>query len=69
MPLKLFVGDIVETKKEHPCGAKQWEVLRTGADLRIRCLGCDRQVWIERPKFEKNIKKLIKSNDPNQEQV
>jgi len=63
MPLKLEVNDIVETKKPHPCGSKQWEILRTGADFRIRCLGCDRQVWIDRPSLEKSIKKIIKSNN------
>ena len=61
MPIKLHLGDIVELKKEHPCGSKQWEITRTGADIRIKCLGCGRQVLIPRPKFEKSMKKIIKS--------
>jgi hypothetical protein len=62
MPDRFSVGDIVELKKAHPCGSKQWEVTRTGADFRIKCLGCEHQVMIPRPKFEKSVKKIIKSN-------
>ncbi|NSW91554.1 MAG: DUF951 domain-containing protein [Firmicutes bacterium] len=59
MPLKLYLGDVVELKKPHPCGSKQWEITRTGADIRIKCLGCSRQVMIPRAKFEKSVKKII----------
>ena len=59
---KYSVGDIVELKKEHPCGSKQWEVMRTGADFRIKCLGCAHQVMVSRVKFEKSVKRIIKSN-------
>ncbi|HHW48240.1 MAG TPA: DUF951 domain-containing protein [Clostridiaceae bacterium] len=61
MPGKFHLGDIVELKKQHPCGSKQWEVLRTGADFRIKCLGCGHQVMLPRPKFEKSVKKVLKS--------
>jgi hypothetical protein len=57
----LSVGDVVELRKEHPCGNRQWEITRTGADFRIKCLGCGHQVMIPRPKFEKSIKKVVKS--------
>lgn len=63
MPIALSIGDIVELKKQHPCGSKQWEITRTGADFRIKCLGCNHQVMIPRPKLEKNIKKIIKTNN------
>jgi len=53
------VGDIVEMKKPHPCGNKNWEILRTGADFRIKCTKCLHQVMISRQKFEKNFKKFI----------
>ena len=43
--MDIQVGDILTMKKEHPCGSKQWEVLRTGADFRLRCCGCGREVW------------------------
>ena len=64
MPMKLFIGDIVKTKKPHPCGGDEWEIMRVGADFRIRCLKCDHQAWIPRPKLEKSIKKVLKSNAP-----
>ncbi|MBQ2753727.1 MAG: DUF951 domain-containing protein [Firmicutes bacterium] len=57
MDIKL--GDILQTKKNHPCGSNQWEVLRTGIDFRIKCLGCGHVVMIPRTKLEKNIKKII----------
>ncbi len=60
MPLKLDVGDVVELKKEHPCKSRRWEITRTGADIRIKCLGCMHQVLIPRVKLEKNIKKIFK---------
>lgn len=43
-------------KKQHPCGEKRWEVLRIGADFKLRCLGCGREVMGPRSKFEKNIR-------------
>ena len=52
------VGDIIETKKDHPCGSNRWEVLRIGADFRLRCLGCSREVMGPRSKFERNVKKI-----------
>lgn len=62
MPDKYALGDIVEMKKPHPCGSKQWEIIRTGADFRIKCVGCEHQVMLARTKFEKSVKKIIKSN-------
>lgn len=63
---RFAVGDIVEMKKPHPCGSKQWEVTRTGADFKIKCLGCNHQVMLPRPKFEKGVKKILKSNLPQE---
>ena len=65
MPMKLYVGDLIQTKKNHPCGGNQWEIMRVGMDFRIRCTTCDHQVWIPRVKLEKSIKKIIStaSND------
>ena len=54
------VGDILVMKKEHPCGAKQWLVLRSGMDFRLRCTGCGHEVMLPRAKIEKNIKKVVK---------
>lgn len=68
MPVKFYVGDIVQMRKQHPCGGFEWEVLRVGADFRIKCLGCGRQVMLPRTKFEKGVKKIIKSNAPEGEE-
>ncbi|MDR0288216.1 MAG: DUF951 domain-containing protein [Clostridiales bacterium] len=55
------IGDKVEMKKNHPCGSSLWEILRIGADFRIKCLGCGHQVMLPRIKFEKSVKKIISS--------
>jgi Uncharacterized protein conserved in bacteria len=60
MPLDIQVGDIVRLKKQHPCGAKERGVLRIGADFRLRCLGCGRQIMIARKLVEKNIREIRK---------
>lgn len=59
--MNFSVGDIVQMRKPHPCGSYEWEVLRTGMDFRIRCCKCQHQVMLTRPKFEKGVKKIIKS--------
>lgn len=56
--MDIRVGDILTMKKQHPCGEKRWTVLRTGADFKLRCLGCGREVMGARSKFEKNIKNV-----------
>ena len=50
--------DILTMKKTHPCGGLRWQVLRSGADFRLRCLGCGRCVEGPRGKFEKNIRRI-----------
>lgn len=52
------VGDIVKLKKKHPCGSFEWEVLRVGADFRLKCLGCEHQVMMKRTLVEKSTKEL-----------
>ena len=54
------VNDILEMKKPHPCGSKQFLVLRSGMDFRIRCTNCEREVMVPRQKIEKNIKKVLR---------
>ena len=61
---KFYLGDIVQMKKQHPCGSYEWEVLRLGADIKIKCVGCGRLVMLPRSKFQKGVKKIIKSNAP-----
>jgi hypothetical protein len=60
MPMDIQVGDILTMKKAHPCGSKEWEVLRIGADFRMKCMGCGHQIMIPRPKAEKGIKKVMR---------
>lgn len=57
---KYEVGDIVKLKKPHPCGSLEWEILRVGADFRLKCLGCAHQIMIERKVVEKNTRGLRK---------
>jgi len=54
------VGELVEMKKPHPCGANRWEILRVGMDFRIRCQGCGRLVLLPRRDFEKGVRKVLK---------
>ena len=60
MGLPYEVGDIVTLKKVHPCGSRDWEILRVGADFRLKCTGCGHQIMVPRKMVEKNTKKLIK---------
>lgn len=52
------VGNIVKLKKKHPCGSYEWEILRVGADFRLKCLGCEHQVMVPRKLIEKNTKEI-----------
>ncbi len=61
--LKLFVGDVVEMKKNHPCGSNQFKILRVGSDIRAVCVGCSRDLTMDRIKFEKSVKRFIVSHD------
>lgn len=50
------IGDIVQMKKPHPCGSKEWEILRTGADFKLRCKGCEHEIMLPRRTFEKSVR-------------
>ncbi len=54
------VGDIVKLKKKHPCGSFDWEILRVGADFRLKCTGCGHQIMLPRRQVEKSTKQLSK---------
>lgn len=54
------LNDIVELKKDHPCKkSKQWQIIRMGADIKIKCLGCDAIVMLPREKFNKRLKRVV----------
>lgn len=67
MPMQLYVGDIIKLKKQHPCGGYNWEILRVGADFRIKCTTCDRQVWLPRSEVERRIKEIVFSVNSKKE--
>lgn len=54
------VGDIIKMKKPHPCGSQEWEVLRVGADFRLKCMGCGHQIMVSRKLVEKNTRQITK---------
>ena len=58
--MEINVGDVVRLKKQHPCGSKEWEVLRVGVDFRLKCCGCGHQIMIARKLVEKNTKEIQK---------
>lgn len=58
--MDLRIGDRLVMKKNHPCGCNTFGVTRIGADIKIKCEGCGREVMIERPKVEKNIRKVMR---------
>ncbi|MBR1560503.1 MAG: DUF951 domain-containing protein [Clostridia bacterium] len=55
----LHVGDIVKMRKSHPCGNDLWKITFVGADIKMRCEKCERIVMLERPVFEKRLKKVV----------
>ena len=58
--MDIRLNDILVMKKAHPCGDKQWKVLRVGADFRLKCLGCGHEIMVPRLKAEKNIRNVIR---------
>ena len=61
MDLKLH--QLVELKKAHPCGSRNWEVLRVGMDVKLRCQGCGHEVMAPRRKSEKSIKRILSEEE------
>ena len=57
--MELHLHDMVELKKEHPCGSCRWGVMRVGMDIKLRCLGCGHEVMAPRRKVEKSIKRIV----------
>ena len=57
----LHVGDLVKMRKPHPCGNDLWKIPFVGSDIKMRCEKCERIVMLERPVFEKRLKKIVQS--------
>lgn len=58
LTMEYKVGQIVRLRKKHPCGSEEWEILRVGADFRLKCLGCGHQIMVPRKMVEKNTRGL-----------
>lgn len=61
--MDLHLNDILELKKEHPCGSKRWRVLRVGMDIKLKCLGCGHEVMQPRRKIEKMIRRVASGEE------
>jgi hypothetical protein len=61
-PMRIDLGDQVRLRKQHTCGNDVWEVVRTGMDIRIKCLKCGRSVMLPRSQFEKQVKEFVKTS-------
>jgi hypothetical protein len=57
--MEIELGDVVRLRKKHPCGGDEWQVVRLGADIRVKCLKCQKQVLLERGTFERQMKALV----------
>jgi hypothetical protein len=65
--MEIELGDIVRLRKKHPCGGDEWQVVKLGVDIRIKCLKCQRQVLLERGTFERRVKALVSKSRPASE--
>jgi len=59
MVTEIKLGDVVRLKKKHPCGSYEWQVVRLGADIGIKCLKCQHYVLLERSVFERRVKAFL----------
>jgi len=59
MSVNYEIGDVIQTRKKHPCGSDQWTVIRTGVDFKIKCIKCGRIVMLDRETFLKRVKKIV----------
>jgi hypothetical protein len=58
------LGDVVRMRKPHPCGSNEWDVVRLGADIGIRCRKCNRRVLLPRSQFVRQVKALVQRGEP-----
>jgi hypothetical protein len=63
MTIEIKLGDVVRLRKAHPCGSYEWEVVRVGADIGLKCLKCQRRVLLERGVFERRVKESVPKSD------
>lgn len=63
MPLDLRVGDVLKLKKQHPCGQNAWQVYRVGADIGLRCAGCQRMLMLPRRDVERQVRRVTRDSE------
>ncbi len=63
----ILLGDVITTRKAHPCGSSEWTVIRTGADIKIRCNRCGRIVMLDRDSFLRRRKAVVTRGEPQPE--
>ena len=56
---QILVGDVIRSRKPHPCGSDEWTVIRTGADIKMKCSGCGRIVMLDRDSFLRRRKFVV----------
>lgn len=61
---ELYLGDVVQLRKAHPCGGREWLVDRLGADIGLRCRTCDRHLLLERRSLESRLEGFVSRGDP-----
>ncbi len=61
MPFSYQMGDVVQLKKPHACGANRWRIIRLGMDIRVKCTECDHSVLIPRARFDRLIRKILET--------
>ena len=59
MPDEILLGDVIKSRKSHPCGSDEWTVIRTGADIKMKCNKCGRIVMLDRDSFLRRRKTLL----------
>jgi hypothetical protein len=64
-PIEINLGDLVQMRKQHPCGGDTWRVVRVGAEIGIRCTTCDRKVLLPRSTFERRVKRFLERGAPS----
>jgi hypothetical protein len=63
MTIEVKLGDVVQLRKAHPCGSYEWEVVRAGADIGLKCLKCQRRILLARDLFRRRVKDLVSQSD------
>ena len=63
MTIEINLGDIVRLRKAHPCGSYEWEIVRVGADIGLKCLKCQRRVLLARDVFGRRVKEFVSKSD------